>query len=261
MSKVISIMNEKGGVGKTATATTMSYLLAKKGYKILLIDFDGQANSTMICGISNPSSLKITISTLLNKIILDEELPNTSEYIYCSQNGIDLVPSNSDLFALERNLCGVNFREYKLKDYIDTIKEYYDYIIIDCMPQVGTPMINVMMCSDSIIIPTQAEILSAKGLSELLKHFNMIKKSGNESLKIEGILITMYSKRTLLSEQIKELVNETYKNKILIFNTYIPRSIKVAEANIYQKNICEYMPENPAAQAYQIFVDELLKEE
>lgn len=261
MSKVISVMNEKGGVAKTTTATTMSYLLVKKGYKVLLIDFDGQANATMICGISNINSLKVTISTLLGSVILNEQLPEPDSYICHIQNGVDLVPSNSDLFVLERNLCNVDFREYKLKKYIDTIKENYDYIIIDCMPQVGTPMINAMMCSDSIIIPTQAEILSAKGLSELLRHFKLIKKSGNESLKIEGILITMYNKRTFVSQQIKELVNKTYKDKIPVFNTYIPRSIKVAEANIYQKNICEYMPENPAAQAYQSFVDELLKEE
>ncbi|MFI3214977.1 MAG: ParA family protein [Eubacteriales bacterium] len=257
MSKVIAIINEKGGTGKSTTSTTLAYLIAKEKKKVLVIDFDGQGHSSLICGV-NPNQAKMTISTLLNKVILDEALPAPTEYIYKNENGVDIIPANSNLFVLERNLCNVNFRETKLKVIVDPLRELYDYIIIDCMPQIGTPMINVMMCSDSILIPTQAELLSAQGLSELLKHYKSIRTNSNHKLKIEGILVTMDSPKTMLSAQVNQMLNDTFGNSMRIFNTKIPRSIKVAEAQAYQKTICEYMPNNPAAIAYENFAKELL---
>lgn len=251
-------MNEKGGVGKTATATTLAYLLAKQGKKTAVLDFDGQGHSSIICGIKNPNKVEVTISTLLNKIIMDEPLPQADEYIFHNQNGVDLIPANSQLFTLERNLCNVDFRETKLSEYVDTIKDSYDYLIIDTMPQIGTPMINVMMCADSIIIPTQSEILSAQGLSQLLSHYQTIRKNSNHKLRIEGILITMDSPNTIVSAQVKTMIDSSYAGKIPIFSTRIPRSIKVAEACLYQQTICEYMPTNPAAIAYENFVKELM---
>ena len=259
MAKVIAIMNEKGGVGKTATATTLAYLLAKNGKRAALIDFDGQGHASLICGVGNPNQLEVTISTLLNSIILDEPLPAPESYIHRGKNGVDLIPANSQLFMLERNLSSVDFREYKLTEYVSTIKDRYDYIIIDCMPQIGTPMVNVMMCSDSIIIPTQAEILSAQGLSELLRHYRAIRKNGNRALRIEGILITMETSRTIVSTQVQSMIKSTYEGTIPLFKTRIPRSIKVAEACLYQQTICEYMPGNPAAVAYESFVKELME--
>lgn len=258
MAKIIAIMNEKGGTAKTATSTTLAYLLAKRGEKTLLIDFDGQGHSSIICGVKNPNKIEITIATLLNKIIADEPLPDPSEYIIHSENGVDLIPSNSQLFTLERNLCNVNFREQILSQYIDTIKERYSYIIIDCMPQIGAPMINVMMCADSIIIPTQSEILSAQGLTQLLKHYMVVRDKSNHKLRIEGILITMDSPNTIVSGQVKAMIESSYGGKIPIFRTRIPRSIKVAEACLYQQTICEFMPDNPASIAYQNFVKELM---
>jgi len=134
-AKVIAIQNEKGGTSKSTTAATLAYLLAKRGEKVALIDFDGQGHASMLCGAKN-------------------------------------------LNQFERNLANVLFREYVLYEYVKTIKDRYSYIIIDTMPQIGSPMVNAMMCSDSIIIPTQAELFSAQGLSELLKHYNMIKHNG-----------------------------------------------------------------------------------
>ena len=258
MAKVIATMNEKGGVGKTATATTLAYLLAKRGKKTALLDFDGQGHASIICGVKNPNKLEFTISTLLNNIITDEPLPQADEYIIHNQNGVDLIPANSQLFTLERNLCNVDFRETKLSEFVDTIKDSYDYIIIDCMPQIGTPMINVMMCADSIIVPTQAEILSAQGLSQLLSHYQTIRKNSNHRLRIEGILITMDSPNTIVSAQVKTMLESNFAGKVPIFNTHIPRSIKVAEACMYQQTICEYLPDNPAAIAYENFVKELM---
>ncbi len=257
MSKVIAIVNEKGGVGKTTTATTISYLLGKQGKKVLLIDFDGQANSTMIMGDKNPNEIETTISTLINKVITKESLPQKEDYII-KNKGIDLIPANSNLFTLERNLCNINFREYILQSLIDEIKVGYDYIIIDCMPQIGTPMINVMMASDSLIIPTQAEILSAKGLSELVKHYLTIKNI-NRKLSIDGILITMDTKNTIASKEVKKILNESFKQHINIFDIVIPRSTKVSEANIYKQTICEYMPENAVSKAYEQLVQEMMK--
>ena len=166
MAKVIAVMNEKGGVGKSATATTLAYLLAKRGHKTALIDFDGQGHASIIYGVKNTNKLEVTINTLLRKIIEDEPLPEPESYILKTGCGVDVIPSNSQLFTLERNLCNVDFRERMLSRYVDTIKDSYQYIIIDCMPQMGTPMINVMMCADSIIVPTQAELLSTRFLSQ-----------------------------------------------------------------------------------------------
>lgn len=257
MGKVISIVNEKGGVGKTTTATTMAYLLGKMDKKVLLIDFDGQANATMIMSDKNPNKIEVTISTILNNIINNNYVLPTYDYIIKCK-GIDLVPSNANLFSLESKLSAITFREYILKKFIDDIKNDYDYIIIDCMPQIGIPTINVMIASDSLIIPTQAEILSVKGLSELIKHYLTI-KNANKNLKIDGILVTMDSKNTKTSKEVKKLLNESFKENINIFDTVIPKSIKVSEANIYKQIICEYLPQNTVSKAYENFLQEVLK--
>ena len=260
-AKVVAVQNEKGGTGKTSTATALAYLLAKKGEKVALVDFDGQGHASMLCGVKNPNKLEVTISTLLNKVITGEPLPEPESYIFRNENGVELIPSNSQLFMLERNLAGVDFREYKLSEYINTIKNRYSYIIFDCMPQIGTPMINVMICADSIIIPTQAELLSAQGLAELMKHYQTIRRNSNHNLRIAGILVTMDTERTIVSAHIKKMIENAFVGKVNIFKTTIPRSIKVAEASLYHQTICEYMPSNPAAIAYQNFVEELILNE
>ena len=261
MSKVIAIMNEKGGCAKTTTATAMAYLLAKQGKKTALIDFDGQANTSLLMGVKNPNTLEITISTLVNRIINEEQLPQPEEYIIKTDCGVDLIPSNTQLFSFERNMTGVDFREYILREYVNTIKDSYDYVIIDCMPQVGTPMVNAMTCADKLIIPTQAEILSAQGLQELVKHYAKIKRAGNPTLEIAGILITMDSENTIVSAQMTDMISNTFGGIQTIFNTRIPRTIKVAEAAMFRKTICEYMPRSKAAIAYENFVKELMSHE
>lgn len=255
MAKVIAVMNEKGGVGKSTTATALAYYLAKRGKRTALIDFDGQGHSSIIFGVKNTNRLEITINTLLRKIIEEEPLPEPKEYMLETDCGVDVVPSNSQLFSLERNLCNVDFREGILSRYVDTIKDQYEYLIIDCMPQMGTPMINVMMCADSIVVPTQAEILSTQGLAELLKHYQTIRKNSNHHLRIEGILITMDSANTIVSAHVKQLIEHGFAGAVPIFKTHIPRSVKVAEAALYHKTICEYLPNNPVALAYERFAE------
>lgn len=258
MGKVIAVVTEKGGVGKTTTSQTLAYCLAKKGKKVALIDFDGQAHSTLMCGFPKPEQIKTTILTLINRTINEEELPALEEFIIHCKNGIDLIPSNSQLFVLERNLTLVDYREYILKKCIAAFKNQYDYIIIDCMPQLGTAMLNAMVCADSLIIPTQAEILSAQGLTQLLKHYYTVKEKSNRQLAIEGILITMDSERTTLSAQIKEILKTNYGEHMPIFKTCIPRSIQVGRAPGHFMNICEFEPKNPAAKAYEKLTEEVL---
>ena len=135
-------------------------VFAKRGKKTALIDFDGQGYSGIIYGVKNTNRLEVTINTLLWKIMEDEPLPKPDSYIIKHKSGVEVIPSNSQLFTLERNLCNVEFRERNLSQYVDTIQNRYEYVIIDFMPQMGTPMINVMMCADSIVVPTQAELLS-----------------------------------------------------------------------------------------------------
>lgn len=260
-AKVIAISNEKGGVGKSSLSTTLSYLLAKQGRKVLLIDFDGQANSTMISGVENPNKLTTTISTLLDCIIEDKPLPDPESYIMHMKNNVDLIPSNSSLFALESSLVIANFREEILIQLIEELRPLYEIILIDCMPQMGTPLYNVLMCADSLIIPTQSELLSAHGLVVLLQHIKKIQKKRKTQLKIEGILINMDSANTIVSKEVIAYLESNFGQMINVFNTRIPRSTKVPEASIYQQNICEYDPTNHAAIAYEEFVKELMSNE
>jgi chromosome partitioning protein len=257
MATKIAIVNEKGGVGKTATATTLAYLLSKHGYKTLLIDFDGQAHSSLINGI-NPNTVKISVSTLMNCVIDGSPLPDVDKFIHKNENGVHIIPANSELFRMERVLCNVNFREGKLNELISHFEHLYEYIIIDCMPQMGTPMVNVLMCADELIIPTQTELLSVQGLGALINHIKQIKRM-NHRLSIGGILITMNDKKTTLSSHMIDSISISFGNEIKIFNTRIPRSIKVAEACLYFKTICEYLPKNPAALAYEDFYFEWME--
>jgi len=156
VAKVIAVYNKKGGCGKTTTATTLAYLLARCGKRTALIDLDSQGDSSLAYGVPNPDKLQTTILSLVKQVIIGEPLPSPSSYMY-SYHGVDLVPSNEEISTLERNLSNVDFREYILKEYISQISPSYDYIIIDCMPNFDTSMLNVMVCADSVVIPTQAE--------------------------------------------------------------------------------------------------------
>lgn len=235
MAKVIAVYNKKGGCGKTTTATTLAYLLARRGKRTALIDLDSQGDSSLAYGVPNPDKLQTTILSLVKQVIIGEPLPSPSSYMY-SYHGVDLVPSNEEISTLERNLSNVDFREYILKEYISQISPGYDYIIIDCMPNFDTSMLNVMVCADSVVIPTQAEYYSAIGSMKFIRNFQQIRQHANPKLEIAGILITMNQGNTNLSTQITQELERTIGNQIRIFNTRIPRSVKVAEASGYVKH-------------------------
>lgn len=257
MAEIIAIYNKKGGCGKTTTATTLAYLLAKQGYRTALIDLDAQGDSSLAYGVPDPDKLQTTILSLMKQIILEEPLPQPNTYMF-HYNGVDLVPSNEEASTLERNLNNVDFREYVLKGYVSQISSLYDYIIIDCMPGFDIGIINVMVCADRVIIPTQAEYFSAVGSMKFIRNFQKIKCHANPKLEVAGILITMDQGRTNLSTQVVQELTSAIGEHINIFKTRIPRSVKVAEASGYQKTICEYLPSNPAAIAYNNFLKELM---
>ena len=257
-AKVIALVNEKGGVGKSTSAATIGYILAQKKKKVLLIDFDGQGHASLLCGVRNINQLQETTATLLNRIICGEELPEAESFLH-RHKGVDLIPSNSQLFALERNLSNADFRETKLQELTERFREQYEYILIDCMPNGGTTQINAMLSADELIIPTQAEVFSAVGMTQLARHSARIQKNTGRRLKIAGVLITMYDKRTSLSREVCGMLEE-YKG-IPIFKTRIPRSVKVGEAALYGQTISEYAPNHPAALAYEALVKELTENE
>ncbi len=270
MGKVLGIVNRKGGVGKTTTATTLSYLLSKEDCKVALIDFDGQRHTTKLCGVTAPEQLSVTIYDILKCIVMNEELPDKESYMIRTETGVDLIPANNKLDNFDKLMCDTDFAEYKLKEFVDTIKEQYDYILIDGMPKMGTAMINVMICCDSLIIPVQSETLAVEGMAEFLRAFHRIRSHANAGLEIEGILITMDNERTRVSKRVKAQLQQASKRvkaqlqqalgeKVRIFTNSIPRSIKVPEAVEYGMTICEYEPDNPAAKAYKKFVKELMR--
>lgn len=258
MGKVIGIVNKKGGVGKTTTATTLSYLLVKKGFKVALIDFDGQRHSTLLSGVMQPEQLEITIYDLLKKLVMEETLPEAGSYVIQTENGVHLIPANEKLDNFEKLMSDTAFQEYNLKEYVDTIRAQYDYIIIDCMPKMGTPMINVMICADSLIIPLQSETLAAEGMSAFLRAYHKVRLRCNHDLKIEGILFTMDNQRTRVSRRVKSQIEASLGEKIHIFTSCIPRSVRVADAVDAGVTICELEPSNPAAVAYENFAQEVI---
>ena len=237
--KVIALTNQKGGVGKTTTAVNLGVGLAKQGKKVLLIDADAQANLTMALGYSRPDDLPITLSTIMQNIIDDKSF-DVSQGILSHSEGVDLLPSNIELSGFEVRLINAMSRERVLKTYVNEVKKNYDYVLIDCMPSLGMITINALAAADSVVIPTQPHYLSAKGLELLLRSVSMVKRQINPKLRIDGILMTMVMPRTNISKEITATVKSAYGQKIKVFDTEIPHSIRAVEATAEGKSIFAY---------------------
>ena len=237
--KVIALTNQKGGVGKTTTAVNLGVGLAKQGKRVLLIDADAQANLTMALGYSRPDDLPITLSTIMQNIIDDKSF-DVSQGILSHSEGVDLLPSNIELSGFEVRLINAMSRERVLKTYVNEVKKNYDYVLIDCMPSLGMITINALAAADSVVIPTQPHYLSAKGLELLLRSVSMVKRQINPKLRIDGILMTMVMPRTNISKEITATVKSAYGQKIKVFDTEIPHSIRAVEATAEGKSIFAY---------------------
>lgn len=250
MGKIIAVANQKGGVGKTTTAITLSSILAKKGKKVILIDADPQGNATSGVGIQEKAE-KSVYELLVEDVTIEETLKQSNT------KNLKVCPSNINLAGAEVELVSMISREQRLKEKLEEVKEKYDYIIIDCPPSLGLITLNAFTASDSVLIPIQCEYYALEGLGQLINTINLVKKHLNKNLEIEGALLTMYDARTNLSNQVVKEVKNYFGEKV--YKTVIPRNVKLSEAPSYGMSIMDYDARSKGAKNYEKFVSELLK--
>lgn len=257
MTQIIAIANQKGGVGKTTTCANLGIGLAQQGKKVLLIDSDPQGSLSISLGYDQPDELPITLADIMEQV-MDEELTDHRVGILSHAEGVDLMPANISLSGMEVSLVNAMSREKVLKSYLDGVKQDYDYVLIDCMPSLGMLTVNALAAADSVIIPVQAQYLSAKGLEQLLQTVNKVRRQINPKLTIGGILLTMVDSRTNYAKEISGLLRDTYGSKIKVFATDIPHSVRAAEISAKGKSIYAYDPKGKVAEAYRELTKEVM---
>ena len=250
MARIISVANQKGGVGKTTTAVNISTVLAKRGKKVLLIDADPQGNATSGVGIDKECE-NSTYDILINDVEMEKAIQETQI------KNLKVCPSNIDLAGAEVELVSQISREQRLKEKLDVIKEDFDYVVIDCPPSLGLITLNAFTASNSVLIPVQCEYYALEGLGQLLNTINLVKKHLNKELEIEGAVLTMYDIRTNLSNQVVKEVKRYFGDKV--YKTVIPRNIKLSEAPSYGVPIAVYDAKSKGARAYDKLTREILK--
>ena len=250
MGKIISVSNQKGGVGKTTTALSLSAALGVLEKKVLLIDMDPQSNATSGLGVDSNEAILSSYDLIIgnakaSNIVIQTSSPN-----------LDLIPAKIDLVGLEIEIVNESSREYLLKNALEKIKEKYDFIIIDCPPSLGLITLNALTCSNSVIIPIQCEYFALEGLGKLLNTIKGVQKVHNPNLSLEGILLTMFDSRLRLSNQVKQDVKKHFGN--IVFNTIIPRNVSLGEAPSHGESILMYNATSKGSKSYLKFAQEIV---
>lgn len=251
MGKIISFINQKGGVGKTTTCVNLATFLCAYGKKVLLLDLDPQGNATTGVGVEKNLEMKTFYDIILDECVMKEAIVETNI------KGLDILPSNVDLAGAEVTLVQRENREKVLKNSLKTIKDEYDYIAIDCPPSLGLLTVNALTASDSIIIPIQCEFYALEGLSQLMNTVKLVKQHLNENIEIEGVVLTMKDNRSNLINQVASEIREFFGRKV--YDTVIPRNIRLAEAPSHGKPILIYDNRSTGSVAYQDLAIEFLK--
>ncbi len=251
MGKIISVVNQKGGVGKTTTAVNLASGIGMLGKKVLLVDFDPQGNTTSGYGI-NKKDIKISSYELLIGLAKADETIIKTEF-----KNVDVIPASIDLAAAEVDLINKEHRESQLKMGLSPLRERYDYIFIDCPPSLGLITINALNASDTVLVPIQCEYFALEGLSQLMASVRQVKRLYNPTIEIEGIVLTMYDARLNLTAQVVAEIKKYFSNKL--FKTAIPRAVRLSEAPSYGKPIQYYDKRSKGADAYNSLAKEFLK--
>jgi len=260
MCKVLICANQKGGVAKSTSVVNLGIGLARKGKRVLLIDNDPQGSLTEALGYPEPDKLEITLANVMEWVLNEEDFDLAAGILH-HKEGIDLMPANIELSGVETSLVGIMSSETTLKEYIEMISDDYDYIMVDCSPNLGQLTLNALVAADKIIIPVQAAYLPLKGLEQLLRTISRVKRKMNPRLDIMGILITMVDYRTNFAKDITEVLYEHYGNNIHIFDEVIPFSVKAAEASAEGVSIYSYDGKGKVASAYEKIVEEVVSYE
>lgn len=254
---VYAVCNQKGGVGKTVTAVNLGIGLAREGKRVLLVDVDAQGSLTASLGWQEPDQIDVTLATIMGQIIKDNPLPSGVGILY-NPEGVDFLPANIELSGLEVTLVNTMSRETILRQYLETVRNDYDVIILDCSPSLGMLTINALAAADKVLIPMQAHFLSVKGLEQLIRTISKVRRQINPGLSIAGILFTMADMRTVYTREIIELLHSAYDGKVRIFDHIIPLSVRAAETSAEGKSIYLHDPTGKVAAAYAALTREVM---
>ena len=248
--RIISIINQKGGVGKSTTAVNLAAALGELGKEVLIVDFDPQGNSTSGLGIEKEELEQCVYDALLN------DVPAENLLIQANCTNVTVIPATIQLAGAEIELVSAMARETRLKELLEPVQENYDFVFIDCPPSLGLLTINALTAADSVLIPIQCEYYALEGVTKLLESMRMVKSKINKGLEVFGVLLTMYDSRTSLANQVVDEVKQYFGDKV--FNTLIPRTVKISEAPSFGMSVIQYAPQNKGAQSYMELAEEVI---